>query len=69
MLMRSRAVRRSFFTLMPKLTARSSPSRNAVSFQAFFSDRGTIISSATPRMASLSQEALARLPIVQKTSP
>ncbi len=67
--MRNSVARRSFFTLMPKLTARSSPRRSAVSFQAFFNDSGTIISSATARIASLSHEALARLPIVQKTSP
>ncbi|MNY37004.1 hypothetical protein D3C86_1715320 [compost metagenome] len=40
-----------------------------MSFHAFFSDSGTTMINTTSRIASLSHDARARLPIVQNTSP
>ncbi|GCY22400.1 hypothetical protein ExPUPEC79_03706 [Escherichia coli] len=67
--MRSREPRRKRRTSMPKLIARSSPRRSAVSCQARRSDQGKTIAIAAASTASFSHDARARLPIVQNTRP
>lgn len=69
MLMRSSVVSRRRRTSMPKLTARSSPRRSAVSFHELIIDSGSSTANTPNRMPSLSHEARARLPMVQNTSP
>src|SRR5690606_38741574 len=55
-------------TLTPKLAALSSPSRIAVSAQAWRANSGSAKSSTTRVIQIFSQVALVRLPMVQKTT-
>ncbi|MNS84301.1 hypothetical protein D3C72_1181190 [compost metagenome] len=68
-LTRSRLTSRRRLTSMPKLAARSSPSRTAVSFQASRIEKGSATARAAAMMATVVQLARARLPMVQKTMP
>ncbi|MNV41579.1 hypothetical protein D3C71_1332200 [compost metagenome] len=54
---------------MPKLAARSSPSRTAVSFQASRIEKGMARAMAAAMTETVVQLARARLPMVQKTMP
>lgn len=68
-LTRSRLTRRRRLTSMPKLAARSSPRRTAVSFQASRSENGSASASAAAITPTVVQVARARLPMVQNTMP
>ena len=65
--MRSNETSRWRFTSMPKLMARSSPSRSAVSFHASFRHSGRMTAKASSMPPTLGQVARDRLPIVQNT--
>lgn len=66
---RSSVPRRSRFTSMPKLAARSSPRRSAVRAHAFFIESGKAIASAAASTPIFGQSARASEPSVQNTRP
>ena len=68
-LMRNKELRRRRWTLIPKLSARSSPRRKAVSFYESRIAKGNKRAKAKNIRPTLGQLALDKLPRVQKTKP